>query len=176
LYEQNNVKNVSRPRRRMVDAASAGGSREAAVHVRIDCVVVGAQLKGERAHRTHGSDGRLLGGVPRRGELCIIELRGHKPAVPAAPAIVRRLKGHRRGVRSELSNRSFVSFVSFAAAQAAAALPFRMLRPVGLGVAWREAVVVFGAPVWVAEAIMALAVAIWLTLITLYTGKLLTAR
>ena len=51
-----------------------------------------------------------------------------------------------------------------------------LLGLIGLGVAWREAVVVFGAPVWVAEAIMALAVAIWLTLITLYTGKLLTAR
>lgn len=47
---------------------------------------------------------------------------------------------------------------------------------IGLGVAWREAVVVWGAPGWIAEAIMAGATLIWLALMGLYIGKLLVAR
>lgn len=51
-----------------------------------------------------------------------------------------------------------------------------LLGLIGLGVAWREAVIVWGVPGWVAEAIMAVSALIWLTLMLLYVGKLLTAR
>ncbi len=51
-----------------------------------------------------------------------------------------------------------------------------LLGLIGLGVAWREAVLVWGTPVWIAEAIMAVAVLIWLVLLALYVGKLLMAR
>lgn len=51
-----------------------------------------------------------------------------------------------------------------------------LLGLIGLGVAWREAVAVWGVPGWIAEAIMAVAALIWSILLTLYLGKMLTAR
>lgn len=51
-----------------------------------------------------------------------------------------------------------------------------LLGLIGLGVAWREAAAVWGVPGWIAEAIMVFATLIWLTLLALYLGKLLTAR